>query len=446
MGKFEVSEVPEYAVKLMYAYLFCYYTRIVDNVPGLNIVPWMGIMFLFVTIWGFTRFKVQYLSTPIGLILVLGILFALTGIGAVSVISYKMAFHWVFEKLPQCMALYVVFCGRDRLKSLLDLWCVIYFFMALFTIKNTPYGAGDFTRDPNDACMALAMGIPLVFYVSCLKSTGRKKRLCLYGVLGLLFVGIVMTGSRGGFLSLIGVLGVMWWLSRARLKIFLYSATLGLTIGGTVLLTVLPEGYFKEMESINNPEDGTRVERFRTWEIGWLMFLDKPLVGAGAGNFKHTSKAYQPLTTWWTGRQKSLAGRASHSLYFQVIPELGIVGIGLFLYIIFYLPFKLYLGRKQYAKDRETDEDAEILYMWSNWLIASMAAYAVAGAFISVAYYPHIPIWLTMYAIFLRHDSTYKEKTSNRTGRRSKRVVMASNDTEKEPLIHNGSHLKSRLT
>ena len=189
----------------------------------------------------------------------------------------------------------------------------------------------------------------------------------------------------------------IWWLSPSREKIAGYAMVLGIFFGGLVLAW-LPEKYLGEVASIADKEDSTRIERLHTWEMGWLMFKDNPIVGAGAGNFKNTSHLYQEQTSWWTGQNKSLSGRAAHSLYFQVISELGLVGISIYAYIMFWMPLKLLALRKRLSKERGEEFQ---LRKACDILIAGMAGYATAGTFISVAYYPHITIWLFMYAIVM---------------------------------------------
>ena len=101
MSKVAIDEqaIPKFAVFFAYAYLFIYYTRPQDNVPGLDLIPWVGAFFLLMTIWGWSRVRFEYFSSPFGLVFWLGIAFVLSGIGAISVISYKMGFKWIFQTL-----------------------------------------------------------------------------------------------------------------------------------------------------------------------------------------------------------------------------------------------------------------------------------------------------------------------------------------------------------
>jgi hypothetical protein len=397
----EQKHTPKYVVFLAYAYLFVYYTRLQDNVMGLNVVPWVGVLFLLVTIWGFLQLFMQkenYFAKPIALVFWLGILFGITGIGAISVVSYQMSVKWILMVFPQCLALVVVFSSFTGLKKLHHFWVIIYCVMAVFTLKNAPLGPGDFTRDPNDAALALGMGIPFAFYALYQTDLTSKRRFFYYAVLILLLSGIVVTSSRGGFLGLVAGLLTIWWMSKNRLKTMMLGL-LGMLIAGGLFLSFIPASYINEVQSISDKGDSTRVERLRTWEIGLEMFKANPILGVGAGNFSNTSHLYQHKTSWWTGNEKSLSGRSAHSLYFQVIPELGLIGVFIYGYIMCVLPLRLLRMLKRFDV---TDSKQLQIKLFCQALIASMAVYAVAGVFISVAYYPHIPIWLVMYTVTIR--------------------------------------------
>lgn len=394
------SNIPRHFMFFAYCYLFIYYTRLHDNIPGLNVLPWVGVYFLLFTLWGIWQLfnsETKMFNKPIAIIFWLGVIFGISGIGAISPTSYVMSFKWITQTFPQAVALVVIFSTIARLKHLHNFWVLIYFVMALFTLKNAPLGAGDFTRDPNDAALALGMGVTVVFYASCQSQLTRKYRLLYYGVIALLILAIIATSSRGGFLGVVAGLMTMWWLSKSRIKIMTYVLVITMLAGGAVI-SFLPERYVNDIESINDKENSTRVERLRTWEIGWEMFKANPILGVGAGNFANNVHIYQPKTSWWTGHQRSLSGRASHSLYFQIIPDLGLIGIGIYFFIMCILPLRLLRIIK---KLDETDQEQKNIQLFCRALIASMAVYATAGAFISVAYYPHLPIWLAMYTIVI---------------------------------------------
>ena len=413
------TNISKYPLVFSCFYLFIYYTRPQDNIPGLDALPWVGVFFLLFTIWGFwllfTKEKNMF-KKPVVLIFWLGVIFGISGIGAISPISFVMSFKWITQTFPQVVVLVVIFSSAARLKQLHNFWVFVYFIMAVFTLKNAPLGPGDFTRDPNDAALALGMGVPMVFYALGQRVLSIKRRLYYYAVLALIVLAIVATSSRGGFLGFIAGWMTIWWMSKNRTKIMMYTLAISILAGGA-LVSFLPDRYVEDMKSISDKKDSTRVERLRTWEIGIEMFKANPILGVGAGNFANNVHIYQPRTSWWTGHQRSLSGRASHSLYFQIIPDLGLIGVGVYFFIMCILPLRLLKISK---KLDESDDLQKDIQLFCRALIASMAVYAVAGAFISVAYYPHIPIWLAMYTIIVTIiKDNYPAVLSNETNLKS---------------------------
>lgn len=384
---------------LVYAYLLFYYVRPQEYIPGLGSIPVTGVLFLLLTIWGVFHIRTFLFRTPIVIVLMLGVLYLVSSFGAVNVSGYKIAFLYVTQLFPQCLAIYILIDSKERIINLINWWCLLYFLIALITFYNGGLGPGDFTRDPNDAALALSMGIPWVYYSIQYVETTKFQYYFRWLILVCLIGGVVITSSRGGFLGLVAVIGVIWWFSHKRIRNLFLGVTSAILLSG-IIVVILPSGYMDEMQSINNAEDSTRVERFRTWEVAWIMYKDNPVLGVGVNNFAWYVSKYQPLTSWWTGEQKSLTGRVTHSVYFQFLSELGTVGAIIFLYIMIFLPIKL---NKILSGLTDKTEDEKFVKLLTQTLIVSMVAFVISGAFISVAYYPHLPIWITMYAILKRY-------------------------------------------
>jgi hypothetical protein len=112
------------------------------------------------------------------------------------------------------------------------------------------------------------------------------------------------------------------------------------------------------------------------------MVRDNPIFGVGAGYFgvAYGSRYADPGDTGpWHN---------AHSIYFQIIGELGIPGIAALLWCIF---GNLLENQKVLRAVRARNPDAvahssQVLASTS----AAMIALAVGGAFLSAVYYPHI--------------------------------------------------------
>lgn len=385
-------------------YLFFMYVRPQEYIPGASAIPTSGLIFLFLAIWGWFNFKWEYAKTVIIVIPILGVLFVMSGWGLENVLPLKTGFRYVTQEFAQILALCIIFSTQTRVKKLLNLWVIIYFLMSLITVKNGGRGPGHFTGDENDAALALAMGVPIVFYSIWEPNISKNKKLFRIGVVGLLFFAIAVTASRGGFLGAIAVILCMWWLSKNRIKRAVQAVAMGVALSGVVAL-VLPAGYFEEMESINDPEDDTRVERFRLWETGYIMFKHNPILGVGVGQYPFNAGDYQKLAPWYDGTGKNYRGKVVHSVYFQILSETGILGSLMFGFAMLYLPIRLYFVTN-FQKVLSAEEEFEVNLR--RMLIVSMFAYVISGAFIAVAYYPHIAIWLAMYVIFNKYPKMEK--------------------------------------
>lgn len=161
-----------------------------------------------------------------------------------------------------------------------------------------------------------------------------------------------------------------------------------------------PASYWKEVRSIE--EEGTRkgtgAERIYTWGIGWHMFLDNPIMGVGQGNFPWVFKKYEREVTGsdepYHGR--SVAGRAAHSIYFTLLPELGLIGTMLFLGMAYTSIKDLkYILKATLDMNKINPKGPAIRqYYLALALEGSLIAYLVSGVFISILYYPNFWIYL----------------------------------------------------
>jgi O-antigen ligase len=136
--------------------------------------------------------------------------------------------------------------------------------------------------------------------------------------------------------------------------------------------------YWNEMSTIN-PQDNTAQARIWSWKAAWDMFLDNPW-GVGGYNFQVRFPDYQERF------QRSMWGHAAHSLWFTLLPELGVVGVVLYFFLLYY-NLKDIFFLKKFARHKTPDKQF-LLYL-SYGLFASFVGYFVGGSLLSVLYYPH---------------------------------------------------------
>jgi O-antigen ligase len=303
-------------------------------------------------------------------------------------------------------AILPIMCFVDtfpRFKKLLRFWVWIHIPLAIYSITHRGVGIGSFLADENDFAMAMNMAIPYTFALLAVER-GTVRRAFLFGALGILMAATVATMSRGGFVGLAAV-GFMLWIRSPR-KLISLAVVLFLS---TSLVFMAPARYWQEMGSISRStdENDTGYQRLYLWKIAWRMFLDNPVLGVGPANYQYNNFFYEDQKE--TSRGYHVWGRVSHSVYFTVLPEYGIVGTVLFFLIvvkgILARRRALRTCRSQLARQDLSAESRERFRFYQHMLAGmdgAIVTFLVTGAFIAVLYYPHLWVLTAFTAVALR--------------------------------------------
>lgn len=314
--------------------------------------------------------------------------------------------------------------SKEKLATFFNIWIWIHVVVAVYSLFHSGHGPGGFLLDENDMSLTFNMVLPISIY-SSMSPNITKSRKVFYRLASLLFIVCIgFTMSRGGFLGLLSVFGFMWLLSENRAKTF-FKVLMIIVVFAFPIYKMIPETYITEMSTITNTEDSTRVARQYFWTKGWEMFLDNPVLGVGANNFPWNIARYQLRDPNFDIDTMSLyGGRPAHSLYFTLIPELGAVGIAIFLLILYQIFMKLMeIIRLSKANGSVVDE-----LLLAKAIIVSTVTFLVTGAFISVLYYP--PFWYLIGFTLTIYNVVCPQNVSQE----SNAVVRRSSNTLKRTL------------
>ena len=207
----------------------------------------------------------------------------------------------------------------------------------------------------------------------------------LAGVILVVVIGLAigMSRSRGAWLALVAGLLVVNLLLGPRVRAWTALATL---VGALILLAgasnLLPATISERIitaaqnftifdaRSVRlTPENWAIVERMATWQAGWEMFQDYPVLGVGAGNFDSAYRAYH-LKGWEHPR-----GHA-HNVYLNALAETGVLGLAAYLLFLAgafaLLGFHLHRQRSSLGSDRGGSERAERWIAPPRWLLIAL--------------------------------------------------------------------------
>ncbi len=300
--------------------------------------------------------------------------------------AYNSAMILFWYMVAFIFPIMVIVDDLPKLQKIIRVWVVVHILLALIVISRGGTGPGGIVEDENDVCCALVMAFPFVFY-TYLNAPKVFKVKFIWG-LSVIIVGaaIAITASRGGMLGFGAVLGVLTLMSKRPIRNGMLILLFVIIAGGVVIAS-LPEAYVADMTNMTNPEDDTRDERLWSWSIGWVMYLENPIVGIGAGNYPWANGMYYKLSPMWEEGRKVMAGRQAHSVYFTLFPELGTIGVLLFFGILKIIFTKCNKAKKKLASWVKRGEHLDEYYLF-NAFIASAIGFLVAGTFISVLFYP----------------------------------------------------------
>jgi probable O-glycosylation ligase (exosortase A-associated) len=148
----------------------------------------------------------------------------------------------------------------------------------------------------------------------------------------------IYTDSRGGFLGLVTGLFIFLSKSEHRLRIIT-----GMAILIFLIYPWIPDDYFERIGSIyaeGQRRDTSAESRFVLWQIAFRIWQDHPITGVGLGNFSSVKETYADKLSDIVISEE-LYGlilnqeRRPHGLYTGMMAETGLIGIGLYLILLF---------------------------------------------------------------------------------------------------------------
>jgi O-antigen ligase len=221
--------------------------------------------------------------------------------------------------------------------------------------------------------------IPVFLFFAFMYRKPVVRAIALLAVAGSILI-VVLSFSRGGFLSLAFLMLVLLYVER-RNRILLWA---GISVIIITLLLAPPSYYIRIgsiMEAISSSSEDypvyTRLETMRSaLEIG----IRNPIFGVGLENFRTRSAVFTSVDL------------SVHNSFLQIFSELGIFALGFFVAMIVY--------NIRLLKDLIKQKEREASYI-GRFLMIQMLAVIFNSLFIPVAY--DTVLWFTLLLPSLAH-------------------------------------------
>jgi len=305
----------------------------------------------------------------------------------------RISFEFLIYLLKMALIAFVTYFVLNSAKKMtifLWMWLAYQFAIVMNTMTTLNmseaagrYGATglaeySFLGDANDFALALNIALPVAFYL--MLQTRNKIFKSLLASAGIfIIIGIVVSQSRGGFITLISTM-IFIILSQGKKRV------LGLTITAFVvtgIFVLAPASYVERMQTITGPalEKGdTGYGRIALWKAGLKMMIDHPITGVGLGR-------YQAAYGHDYHRKEDRKWRVAHNSYISMGAETGIAGFLLYIYLL----YTIFKENNDLRKSlRAAGMEKHFIYFLSKALTAALVAYCVGTMFLTAWYYIHI--------------------------------------------------------
>jgi hypothetical protein len=221
----------------------------------------------------------------------------------------EMVTAWLAAWLLLVLSRRVGNTARDRMLAILAAAAAVV--AAAVTVECLGAGRlrmGGLYVNPNVAVSLMAPMVPAVWLLQ-----RRGRRVWLGVVTGVLVVGILATGSRGGLIALVVVIGCL--LPTARLRVI-----------GVVLVAAAAAGLVW-LRFLSDP-DSLAWHRIAIWRALWQLVVEHPLLGVGPGWLEDATGVVRIAHAESIARYRHVIGSAE-SIPLGLAVRTGLVGLSL---------------------------------------------------------------------------------------------------------------------
>ena len=290
-------------------------------------------------------------------------------------------------------------CSVGRLQTLA--WVLMFSTVPLCTTALSNFSSGameggrllgygnNLAANPNDLALSINLFLPITVALA-LTAKRRVVSLALWAVAAMSVGGVIVTFSRGGFITLVveGAL-MIGWLHRRGARRTIGAIALACVLG----LALAPAGYTDRLSTIFNPDSdttgsaqGRRTETF----AAITMMLAHPVFGAGIGLGVLAVNEARGSNVWTD----------VHNAYLNYGVEMGIPGITLFIALV----IVSWRSAKRIEKGAGTKLPEELRALATAVRI-SLVGFSVAAFFHPIGYNPYF-YYLGALAVALKTTAT----------------------------------------
>lgn len=295
----------------------------------------------------------------------------------------------IFNSLQDFLVSFIAFSifinSVNKLQLINKVLLLTSFLIGAYVLTHGGQGPG-ILIDENDVGLVLVMLLPFAYFSISIYPK-KSTKIFLVGLVIFILLAIARTISRGAMVGALPTLVVIWLNTKHKIVTLLFLICL-------LFVTVAfgPPELINEFKSIKNTNEGTAGTRRYFWQLSIEMFKQRPIFGVGAGGWGHAV---------WSGLiylPQHVGNSTPHSVYFQLLSELGIVGTFIWTMLIistFRVAKRIntVIGIKLKEDTTEVSE-LVLLKTFSRSLTVGLFGGMVCGLFLSFLFYSYLYMYI----------------------------------------------------
>ncbi|MFW6456673.1 MAG: O-antigen ligase family protein [Planctomycetota bacterium] len=199
--------------------------------------------------------------------------------------------------------------------------------------------------DPNNLALMIVFAVPFAVHYM-LHGRGLIRRGLAGGLILINVLAIITTYSRGGALMFgVMLLGLLIEYRHRLRPVHLGLVICGLALMGVFTVATAPTSYWDRLRSLTTAEDSAMQRRLSYVKVAARAFAERPILGHGPGAFR---KIY--AQTEYAERFQSrdeTKERAAHNTYLDILVGSGILGLLVFLGILYVALRNFWVAKKR---------------------------------------------------------------------------------------------------
>lgn len=402
-----------FAFWMVCLYLFFEYVRPQSIYPAIDFLPWNKLFVLGAIVGCFFDKSVRWVRSSVNVLLIFYLLWVLLSslLAYFPETSYENLSNYYLWVIIYFIIINIV-NTRERLFVFVSIFLLASFKISLslaltwaargfsFT-KWGLMGPAGFFENSGELAIQMLVFWPLAWaFAHAVKPSVGKLWYLILMLMPITAIMVILgASSRGAQVALVCQLVVMNYRFIFRPKVLIAIA-----VSFFLIWTFLPDQQKERFESIG--QDRTSKQRVVYFLNGVEMIKEHPVLGVGFFNFAPYFERNYPEDVLFKKAQ------LPHNIFIQVGTDAGIVGLIIFLSLIYIAYSKAKKFQSPCGKER-----INLIGLCSN---LSLLGFVIAGQFVTVAYYPflwiHLALVVSLNNILSQDQRERKKKQVRRVG------------------------------